>query len=130
MDGVCITGRTTGGPLCGNGQVDPGEECDLGRNDNNFLPDHCRPDCRNPRCGDGILDRNEQCDDSNLVAGDKCDRFCRIEATGIAIDLPGNPLTGDVTSHPPAGKTGPAAIGIMAAGAAAGWSWMRRKRRK
>lgn len=32
-------------------------------------------------------------------------------------------------SHSPAGKTGPAAVFVMAAGAASGWSWMRRRRR-
>jgi MYXO-CTERM domain-containing protein len=45
-----------------------------------------------------------------------------------------NPLNGDltpiITSHAPAGQTGPAAIAVMAAGAAAGWSWIRRRRNK
>jgi hypothetical protein len=33
------------------------------------------------------------------------------------------------TSHPPAGDTGPAAVSLVAAGAASGIAYMRRKRR-
>jgi hypothetical protein len=33
------------------------------------------------------------------------------------------------TSRAPAGQTGPAAVAFMAAGAAAGWSWVRRWRK-
>jgi hypothetical protein len=44
-------------------------------------------------------------------------------------------LYGDQTrnvalEHAPAGKTGPAAVAFMSAGAAAGYSWLRRKRKK
>jgi cysteine-rich repeat protein len=122
-DGNCVD-------ICGNGVVDAaaGEECDEGPQNSNFEPNRCRTDCRNPACGDGIADRNEQCDDGNRVSGDGCDRQCRIEVQSPI--NPGNPNAASVisTSHPPAGKTGPAAIGVMAAGAAGGWSWMRRKR--
>ena len=41
--------------LCGDGVVDPGEECDDG-GANVFEPGACRPDCTLPVCGDGILD--------------------------------------------------------------------------
>jgi hypothetical protein len=34
-----------------------------------------------------------------------------------------------IQSQAPIGDTGPAAVAIVGAGAAAGWSWMRRKRR-
>ncbi len=46
-------------PVCGNGIVDPGEECDDG---NAIDGDGCNINCRLPRCGNGILDPGEQCD--------------------------------------------------------------------
>lgn len=126
----CVDGRCA--DLCGNGRVDAGEECDDGDRNSNTEPDRCRTDCRNPLCGDGIADRNEQCDDGNAVSGDGCDRLCRIEVRTVSIDLPMTSLTGDITniarSRGPAGQTGPGAIAIMAAGGAAGWAWMRRRR--
>ena len=124
VDGACAD-------LCGNGKVDPGEECDQGRGNNDYMSDRCRTDCRNPSCGDGVADRNEQCDDGNRVGGDGCDRFCRIEVRTVTIDLPLTPLTASAIAqrHPPAGKTGPGAIAVMTAGAAAGWAWMRKKRK-
>lgn len=129
---ACVDGKCT--DLCGNGRVDPGEECDLGAGNSNILADTCRTDCRNPRCGDGIADRNEQCDDGNGVSGDGCDRLCRIEVQSVAIDLPWSELNAGAAGRiaqgrAPAGKTGPGAIAVMAAGGAAGWAWMRRKRK-
>ncbi len=128
LDGTCED-------LCGNGRPDSGEECDRGGKNSDSLPDRCRTDCRNPRCGDAIVDRDEQCDDGNGVSGDGCDRLCRIEVRTVTIDLPVTPLTaqtvGDIAkSRAPAGQTGPGAIAVMAAGAAAGWAWMRRRRGK
>jgi predicted outer membrane repeat protein len=49
---------------CGNGHIDPGEECDEGEA-NSLEPDHCRPDCVSPECGDGVLDTGERCDDGD-----------------------------------------------------------------
>ena len=37
--------------LCGNGQVDDGEDCDDGNQNN---ADACRNVCENARCGDGV----------------------------------------------------------------------------
>ena len=135
QDGKCAD-------LCGNGTPDAGEECDLDGQNNDFIPDRCRMDCRNPWCGDAVADRSEQCDDGNGVSGDGCDRLCRIEVRTVTIDLPGAPFTADLTgqnrlprvdtiarSRAPAGSTGPAAIAVMAAGAAAGWAWVRRRRK-
>ncbi|NOS68194.1 MAG: hypothetical protein HOO67_07620 [Candidatus Peribacteraceae bacterium] len=130
----CVPGEgTCGERLCGNGKPDAGEECDLGGENNDLLSDRCRTDCHNPRCGDGVADRNEQCDDGNGVSGDGCDRLCRIEVRTVTIDLPTTSLTADITSplapgHAPIGQTGPAAIAVMAAGGAAGWAWMRRRK--
>lgn len=148
-------------PFCGNGIMNPGEECDDGERNSDSLPDRCRTDCRFAFCGDRIVDSGEQCDDGalNNTAASTCGKTCRrVLGTGagtdetfpsagspdLAIDLPLlpgqyiNPLTGQIessitqiaTSNPPAGQTGPAALAAMAAGAAAGWAWLRRKRAK
>src|SRR5262249_35546604 len=42
-------------------------------------PDTCRPDCRLPRCGDGIVDAGEGCDDGNRTACDGCSPWCQPE---------------------------------------------------
>ena len=56
------------GPRCGDGNLDPGEECDDG---NNLDGDGCSSQCTiEPYCGDGNLDEGEECDDGNLIDGD------------------------------------------------------------
>ena len=73
---VCITGK------CGNGVVDPGEECD----DGNIIDgDHCSSSCRAETCGNNVVDPGEQCDDGNLVDGDGCSSKCTIEKCGNGI---------------------------------------------
>src|SRR5204862_8211399 len=42
-DGGCLRAG-----LCGNGQLDGGEECDDGSANSDTLPDHCRTDCSDP----------------------------------------------------------------------------------
>ncbi len=67
----------TSEPYCGDGVLDPGEECDDGNNDNG---DGCSDSCSiEPYCGDGILDPGEECDDGNISNGDGCSDSCSIE---------------------------------------------------
>lgn len=54
---------STTGPLCGNGMLDPGEECDK------ELPDPCSDDCT--LCGNGVLDAGELCDP--VLHGEGCE---------------------------------------------------------
>ena len=69
--------------LCGNGVMDPGEECDNGGDNSDTEPDACRTNCRQASCGDGVLDTGEECDDGNLDDGDLCSRQCLIEGAFI-----------------------------------------------
>ena len=65
-------------PLCGNGQLDNGEECDDG-NYANF--DGCDYRCYNEVCGNNILQPliGEECDDGNTDNNDGCSSSCKIE---------------------------------------------------
>ena len=63
---------------CGNGILDPGEECD----DSNFNNhDDCLNDCTLPYCGDGHfwVNSSEECDDGNTISGDGCAANCTFE---------------------------------------------------
>lgn len=54
---------------CGNGVLDPGEECDgaVGAG-----PFGCSPECFQVACGNGRLDPGEECDDGNGSDADHC----------------------------------------------------------
>lgn len=60
---------------CGNGELDPGEHCDLGGGNSDLPNGTCRTDCTPARCGDGVVDggRGEVCDDGNITPGDGCE---------------------------------------------------------
>ena len=66
---------TTAPQICGNGMVDPGEDCDEG-----VQTAYCDEDCTFPKCGDGILNilAGEECDDGNDDDFDKCSNECQI----------------------------------------------------
>lgn len=66
--------------ICGDGERNPGEQCD----DGNFrsgdgCDELCRREVRTASCGDGVWDQGEACDDGNLISGDGCDDLCQIE---------------------------------------------------
>jgi hypothetical protein len=52
-------------PVCGNGILEEGEECDDGTLNSDTTPDACRLDCTNPGCGDGVVDSSETCDNAS-----------------------------------------------------------------
>ena len=62
--------------LCGNGNVEVGEQCDDG---NGVGGDGCSTTCQIEECGNGVLDVGEECDDGNAVSGDGCSSQCSIE---------------------------------------------------
>lgn len=61
-------------PVCGDGVVDPGEQCDDGEHNSDTTPDACRTDCTLPRCGDGVVDDGEQCEPPSTST---CDEQCQ-----------------------------------------------------
>jgi len=71
----CVPG---GSPtvLCGNGTIDPGEQCD----DGNCIPnDACTDQCKTPICGDKIVQTGEDCDDGQNEVGDMCPDDCKLD---------------------------------------------------
>jgi cysteine-rich repeat protein len=70
-------------PACGDGAVDPGEECDDGNADDT---DACTAACLNAVCGDSFTQMGvEGCDDGNMVDGDGCSAACVIESCGDGV---------------------------------------------
>jgi len=145
---------------CGDGKMQSPEECDRGALNTDRDANGCRTNCRKAHCGDAIVDQGEECDAGGMngTAGSLCNSFCQVRSFDpedlqpsagdpvTTIELPylgpdGKPMTGAAppvtanitpisTNHPPVGESGPAAIAIMAAGAAAGWAYVRRRRRE
>lgn len=132
---------------CGDGKTDLGEECDDGGNNSNTPGAYCRSDCSFARCGDAIVDapQGEECDDGNKTAGDGCTKECRVERNAPqtlaaqVFDLPVTQQTSSSTiapplssvtyvNQPPIAATGPGSLAAMAAGAASGVAYMRRKK--
>lgn len=68
-----------GDPVCGNGIVETGEECDDG---NTTGGDDCSATClleMQTNCGNNLIDVGEECDDGNTLAGDGCSDVCLLE---------------------------------------------------
>lgn len=80
VDVLTETGvNTTGEAVCGNNIEEEGEECDGVSPGGTFCED-----CKiiTPVCGDGKVEGLEKCDDGNIIRGDGCNEFCRIEGCG------------------------------------------------
>jgi general secretion pathway protein A len=72
--------RAVASPRCGDGLVDPGEECDDG---NDIDSDGCLTSCRQAVCGDGVLHAGvEECDDGNARNDDACLFGCALARCG------------------------------------------------
>ena len=79
---------TTGkAPLCGDGEVDPGEACDDGNQDDN---DACLVGCVAASCGDGfVMAGVEACDDGNGENNDACLQTCELASCGDGFVMAG-----------------------------------------
>jgi cysteine-rich repeat protein len=72
---------TTGNEDCGDGVVQPGEQCDLGPE--NTDSGMCTTNCLIAACGDGLLYEGfEECDDGNSSNTDDCVKDCKIATCG------------------------------------------------
>lgn len=77
--------------LCGNSQVDPGEECDDGELNSDSRPDACRTNCKKAFCDDGVQDSSEQCDRgaADNQIGNGCTPTCKVSICGNSTLEPG-----------------------------------------
>jgi hypothetical protein len=113
-DATCSADCQVAGTGCGNNQVDPGEECDDDRSDDNNCLSNCphasRPeecdegrqtascdlDCTKSQCGDGIVNgtAGEQCDSGTPgIDTAHCTKKCRVSSCG---DGYANTVAGEV----------------------------------
>lgn len=93
MDPSMNPSPRTGGSYCGDGVLDPGEQCDDGMfNGTGACDTHCAvvdfdagspdagldagPASQTATCGDGIVQMPEICDDGNVLSGDGCAADC------------------------------------------------------
>jgi fibro-slime domain-containing protein len=84
------------GPICGDGILSPGEQCDDGSNVGGY--GKCQPDCvRGPYCGDGVVNGPETCDDGKNVSA--------YGTTGCAPGCVTPPRCGDGQVQPVFGET-------------------------
>lgn len=74
-------------PVCGNGTLETGEQCDDG---NTISGDGCSATCdieheapEEQVCGNGTLEEGEECDDGNTISGDGCDAVCMLEDESV-----------------------------------------------
>ena len=76
-----MTGSTGVGPICGDGNIDAGEQCDDGPS--NADDAACTAACQTAVCGDTlVLAGVEGCDDGNMADGDGCSADCQLESCG------------------------------------------------
>ena len=93
--GICENDPIAGA-CCGDGSLNPGEECDEGGANSDAPNATCRSDCSLPICGDGIVDdlSGEVCDEGGANS-DAPNASCRIDCSaarcgdGILDDLAG-----------------------------------------
>src|SRR5574338_170218 len=65
-------------PICGDGRLDPGEQCDDGNMGN---ADGCSSTCAiEMTCGNGVMEGSEEWDDGNVTSGDGCSASCASES--------------------------------------------------
>ena len=77
-------------PECGDGVLDPGEQCDDGPDNSDEASDACRTNCREASCGDAVLDAGEECDDGNRIDDDECNLACRRPVTDLCTSCTSN----------------------------------------
>jgi uncharacterized delta-60 repeat protein len=99
---VAVVARFVDGQ-CGNGTLEPGEECDDG---NVVNGDGCDANCTVTRCGNTVTSSAEECDDGNQQNDDACKNDCTLNVcgdgvvrTGVEVCDDGNSIDDDGCSN-------------------------------
>jgi cysteine-rich repeat protein len=124
---------------CSDGILDSSEECDDGnRLDSDGCDRYCRIERDIPEQGPTQVagQQFQQMTQQQQVMAQFQARYGRNiqfpgmpNAQALPYQLPLAQLQPLIQSQGPIGDTGPAAVAVIGAGAAAGWSWMRRRRK-
>ncbi|WP_244923749.1 DUF4215 domain-containing protein [Enhygromyxa salina] len=105
---------------CGDGVVQPGEDCDLGSQ--NSESGQCTPACTIAACGDGyVYEGFEECDDQNASNTDDCVQGCKLATCGDGFTHEGVETCDDGNDDPADGcnsmcLTGECGDGVLQAG--------------
>ena len=84
MATVAVNSCMVEDPMCGDGTLDHGEQCDDG---NKMDGDGCSAQCVIEFCGDGLINLpKEQCDDGNNKDGDGCSAKCQLESNSTCVE--------------------------------------------
>ena len=86
--------------FCGDGVLDPDEECDEGDANSDTEPDACRTTCLAAHCGDGVVDANEVCDDGDFDETDACTPTCVLGPDLPKPTLPGQGIFNELMINP------------------------------
>ncbi len=71
-------------PICGNGIVEWGEECDdWNIVSNDWCNALCTIEAPKPVCGNWRIEEWEECDDWNILNNDWCNAICKVQAVQI-----------------------------------------------
>lgn len=79
-------GSVTPVAVCGNGTIDPGEDCDGGVG----CSTSCLKEGSTTTCGNNTPNDGEECDDGNTVNGDGCSSLCLNEGASSPNSICGN----------------------------------------
>ncbi len=105
VDGMAVDIGADELTVCGDGNLDLGEECD----DNNLTDgDGCDSNCTTTACGNSIVTVGEVCDDGNTISGDCCSALCTYEGLGSICN------DGDLCSNLDACDGAGACVGVFA----------------
>lgn len=90
---VAVSVPPPASPVCGNGTLNRGEQCDPGVPGTSGCSAECQfigsTDAASV-CGNGAIGDGEACDDGNMVSGDGCSSNCLHEGSSSVLALCGN----------------------------------------
>ncbi|PIR53880.1 hypothetical protein COU75_03430 [Candidatus Peregrinibacteria bacterium CG10_big_fil_rev_8_21_14_0_10_42_8] len=116
---------------CGDAILDTAETCDDGNRKNNDGCDrYCRVETQDGKKAVQVAAENTTSGQQQNILGQQFQFPQFPTGQPVPYQLPYAQLQPLIQTQGPVGDTGPAAVAVIGAGAAAGVSWMRKKRRK
>lgn len=107
---------------CGNGKLDPGEQCDEGAANSDLPEARCHTTCKPSSCGDGLVSSGEACDEGPLnsdMLANTCRSSCQLPRCGDGVVDEGEACDG--TECMPDCKAVPSKVSDQATGKIEDW---------